>query len=111
MDYYKIGQKIRKYRKAIAMSQEQLAERVSISVTHMSHIETGNTKLSLSVLVEISRALNVRTDDLLFDSPSCKDISVNEINEIIDTCTPEELRVIVDTVGALKASFNKHLNK
>ena len=47
MDYYKIGQKIRKYRKAHGLSQEQLAEQIGISVTHMSHIETGNTKLSL----------------------------------------------------------------
>ena len=68
MDYYKIGQKIRKYRKAYNLSQEQLAEKVGISVTHMSHIETGNTKLSLPVLVDISKALDVRSDDLLFDS-------------------------------------------
>ena len=49
MDYYKIGQRIRKYRKARQLSQEQLAEQIGISTTHMSHIETGNTKLSLPV--------------------------------------------------------------
>ena len=47
MDYYEIGQRIRRVRKAKGISQEQLAEMVGISVTHMSHIETGNTKLSL----------------------------------------------------------------
>lgn len=41
MNYYEIGQRIRKYRKASELSQEQLAEKVGISVTHMSHIETG----------------------------------------------------------------------
>ena len=46
MDYFKIGEKIRKYRKAKGYSQEVLAEKVGISITHMSHIETGNTKLS-----------------------------------------------------------------
>ena len=51
MDYYKIGQRIRKFRKANNLSQEQLAEKIGISVTHLSHIETGNTKLSLQVLV------------------------------------------------------------
>ena len=50
MNYYEIGQKIRKIRKAHGLSQEQLAERINISTTHMSHIETGNTKLSLPVL-------------------------------------------------------------
>lgn len=47
MDYYAIGQRIRKIRKAHKLSQETLSERIGISVTHMSHIETGNTKLSL----------------------------------------------------------------
>lgn len=68
MDYYKIGQKIRKYRKANGLSQEQLAGRIGISVTHMSHIETGNTKLSLPVFVDIAKALEVQTDDLLCEN-------------------------------------------
>ena len=80
MDYYAIGQRIRKIRKAHKLSQEDLSEQVGISVTHMSHIETGNTKLSLPVLVDLAAVLHVRTDDLLFDnspaapllSPLCK---------------------------------------
>ena len=57
MDYCKIGEKVRKFRKAKGMSQEQLAEIVDISVTHISHIETGNTKLILSVFLDIAKAL------------------------------------------------------
>ncbi|MFR8230101.1 MAG: helix-turn-helix domain-containing protein [Anaeromassilibacillus sp.] len=38
-----MGQRIRKYRKAQGLSQEQLAEQIGISATHMGHIETGNT--------------------------------------------------------------------
>ena len=83
MDYYLIGQKIRKYRKAQGISQEQLAERIGVSVTHMSHIETGNTKLSLSVFVAIADSLNVRTDDLLSDGQSGADPSRKEIEELL----------------------------
>ena len=60
MDYYAIGQRIRKIRKAHGISQEVLAEKANISVTHMSHIETGNTKLSLPVLVDIATTLEVQ---------------------------------------------------
>ena len=67
MDYYAIGQRIRKNRKARRFSQEELAARVGISVTHMSQIETGNTKLRLPVLVELAAALYERTDHLLCD--------------------------------------------
>ena len=70
MDYYMIGQKIRKFRKGCGLSQEQLAEKVGISTTHLSHIETGNTKLSLPVFVDIAEALSVQTDELLYDTPS-----------------------------------------
>ena len=94
----------------MGMSQEQLAECVEISVTHMSHIETGNTKLSLPVLVEIAKVLEVRTDDLLFDSPSQKELSVKELTETLETCTANEIRIITDMTKALKISFNKHLS-
>lgn len=57
MDYLEIGRRIRKYRRERGLSQEELAECVDISTTHMSHIETGSTKLSLPVLVGIAAAL------------------------------------------------------
>lgn len=69
MDYYAIGQRIRKFRKAQNLSQEALAEQANISTTHMSHIETGNTKLSLQVFADLAAALHVSADDLLFDAP------------------------------------------
>lgn len=94
----------------MGMSQEQLAEQVRISTTHMSHIETGNTKLSLPVLVDIAKTLEVRTDDLLFDSPSEKEMSVKELNETLEICTSEETRIIADMAKALKISFNKYLS-
>ena len=54
MNYAKIGMRVRLFRQKRGLSQEQLAELADISVTHMSHIETGNTKLSLQVLVDIA---------------------------------------------------------
>ena len=106
---YSIRQKIRKYRKALNMSQENLAEIANISITHMSHIETGNTKLSLPVLVDLATALNVRTDELLFDTPVEKDISVCEIKDTLDRCTPQEVKMISEIVKSLKFSFDKYL--
>ena len=84
MDYYEIGQKIRRVRKAHGLSQEELAERVNISTTHMSHIETGNTKLSLPVLVDIAATLEVRTDDLLHeDSTVTISTAMDEIASVL----------------------------
>lgn len=70
MDYVAVGRRIRAQRKKLSLSQEELAEMVNISTVHMSHIETGYTKLSLPVLVDLACALGVRTDDLIFDKES-----------------------------------------
>ena len=109
MDYYKIGQKIRKIRKAHGLSQEELAEMGNISTTHMSHIETGNTKLSLPVFVDIAAALEVRTDDLL-DTPTAAttSTSMDEIAAVLERCSAQEAKVIADVVKAAKISMDKY---
>lgn len=108
MDYYKIGQRIRKVRKAQGLSQEQLAERVGISVTHMSHIETGNTKLSLAVFVRLARSLDIQTDDLLQDLKSGKTVAENTIMDVLETCTTQQIRIIADVVKAAKTAMDKY---
>lgn len=109
MDYYEIGKRIRKFRKAYGLSQEQLAEKVGISPTHMSHIETGNTKLSLPVFIAIAEALDVQTDELLHDSPhSAKALLKQEVAEILDSCSVYEMHVLTDVIKAVKISLDKH---
>lgn len=110
MKYYEIGQRIRRYRKACGLSQEALAEKAGISATHMSHIETGNTKLSLSVLVNIAEVLDVQTDALLYDSPRfCKSVASERIQKVLDSCTTEQLYVLIDAMESLKISLDKYM--
>ncbi len=110
MDYYFIGQKIRKVRKSRGLSQEELSEKIGISTTHMSHIETGNTKLSLSVLVDIASALEVRTDELLFDAgPAQRTAAIEEIAHILEECSTQQVHIIEDIVRALKVTLDQHL--
>lgn len=75
----------------------------------MSHIETGNTKLSLAVLVNLSLALEVTTDDILFGTYSANrnTLTENLLNEL-EQCTPQQLNLILDVVQALKISLSKH---
>lgn len=109
MDYYEIGQRIRKIRKAHGLSQEELAEKIGISTTHMSHIETGNTKLSLPVLVSIASVLEVQTDDLLFEQTNAsRSNALNEIAGALDSCSPQELKIIQDIVRATKTALQKY---
>ena len=54
-----LGLNIAYYRKQRGMSQLQLAERVNISRTHMSRIETADCAVSLDVIFDICSALGV----------------------------------------------------
>ena len=109
MDYKEIGKRVRHFRQVSGLSQEQLAEQIDISVTHMSHIETGNTKLSLPVLVALAEALDVRTDELLYDPVQDHNSAMRELAAIIDSCTPEQARCITDIAKAAKSSFDRNL--
>ena len=109
LDYYKIGLRIRKMRKAQGLSQESLAEMVAISTTHMSHIETGNTKLSLAVLVELAGALGVKTDELLFDDPDLRrEEAYLDLKDVLNSCSPEQAKIISAIVKSAKQAFDEY---
>lgn len=104
MDYKAIGNRIRTYRKQKNFSQEKLAEKINISTTHMSHIETGTTKLSLPVLVKIAEVLDISTDIFLFGEQHSK--NPNSLADIFNSCTPEELEIITEIVKSVKEKLS-----
>ncbi|MBE5852007.1 MAG: helix-turn-helix transcriptional regulator [Lachnospiraceae bacterium] len=58
-EYKKLGLNIAYYRKAKGISQLKLAEKINISRTHMSRIETNGCAVSLDVVFAIAKELNV----------------------------------------------------
>lgn len=67
MDYTAIGKRIRYIRMEKGLTQEKIAEMADVSTNYVSRIELGNAKFSLSVLVGLSKALDVSTDYILSD--------------------------------------------
>ena len=110
MDYVAIGQRIRQFRKQRGLTQEQLAEMIGISTTHMSHIETGTTKLSLPVLVLLTEALHVGADDLICTQQGSRtEETFVRISAMLRGCSSEKAQVILYRVDALKQSTDRHL--
>ena len=68
LDYKAIGKRIKIARIQKDMTQEKLAEAIELSPTHLSNIERGCGKISLTTLVNIANALSVTVDDLLCDN-------------------------------------------
>lgn len=61
----KLGKIIQKYRKSRGYTQEELAEVINISWTHMGHIEQGRKTASLELLQKIAKALKIKVKDLI----------------------------------------------
>jgi len=55
----RLGQRIRELRKALSLTQEQLAERANISVSFLSMIERGDRVPHLETLAMLSKPLGV----------------------------------------------------
>ncbi len=63
-NYKQLGLNIAYYRKAKGLSQIQLAEKINISRTHMSRIETADCAVSLDVIFNICDALEIKPNKL-----------------------------------------------
>ena len=68
LDYVMIGQRIKAARCKLGLQQAEVAYRAGLTTSHMSHIETGQTKLALPTIVKIANVLSVSVDELLCDN-------------------------------------------
>lgn len=111
LDYKAIGKRIKIARIKADLTQERLAEMVEISPTHMSNIETGTTRVSLSAIVSLANALSVTVDDLLCDSVIKAKVQFEkDIADILSDCDEYEVRMIKDMAQALKATLRRDAN-
>lgn len=114
LDYKAIGKRIKIARIKADLTQERLAEMVEISPTHMSNIETGTTRVSLTTIVSLANALSVTVDDLLCDSVVKSKVQFEkDIAGILADCDEYEIRMVKDMAQALKETLRRdaHLRK
>ena len=114
LDYKAIGKRIKIARIKADLTQERLAEMVEISPTHMSNIETGTTRVSLTAIVSLANALSVTVDDLLCDSVVKSKVQFEKhIAGILADCDEYEIRMVKDMAQALKETLRRdaHLRK
>ena len=111
LDYKAIGKRIKIARIKADLTQERLAERVNVSPSHMSNIETGTTRVSLTAIVAIANALSVTMDDLICDSLIQSRVQFEkDIADILEDCSEYEVRMIADMAQALKDTLRKDAN-
>ena len=111
LDYKAIGKRIKIARIKADLTQERLSEIVGISPTHISNVETGTTKVSLTSIVSIANGLGVTVDDLLCDSVvHAKAQFEKDIASLLEDCNPYEIRMVRDIAEALITTLRRDAN-
>ena len=87
LDYTIIGQRLKKARTDKKMTQENLAEKLDVSIAFLSRIERGNSHINLKRLSQVCDILNGAS------SNSTNYLS-SEFNEILNSVSPEKQKLI-----------------
>ena len=101
VDFKIIGNRIKKKRKEKAMTQEELANKLYVSVGYVSNMERGTTKINLSTLSDIADILECDVSEFVSDtSVGGKTYLKNEMDEIIAGLNEKERKVIFEIIKA-----------
>ena len=97
LDYSIIGERLKKARKTKNLTQEQLAEKIDVSVAFLSRVERGDVKINLSRLSQICDILDISLSYILTGVGSnSKDYLSDEFSNLLKNCPPDKLKLIYD---------------
>lgn len=103
-DWKNFGKRVKTYRKQIGITNEKFAEMINRSENYLNELEKGNNSCSVHTLHQISKALKVPVDSLLYgeiadmkEEYANKDILLN----IIERCNSVEIETIKDVIISL----------
>lgn len=111
LNYVQLGQRIRAARIKKGLQQYEVAELAGLTASHMSHIETGQTKPSLPTVVKIANVLSVSLDELVCDSID-QSMHVHDLRiaEELSDCDSTELQSIFEIIRSVKSALRKKHN-
>lgn len=91
-----IGIRISKRRKDLGLTQEQLAEKMDVSIQMISNLERGNKAIKIENLIKLSDILQVSTDYILLGKYTDKDNE--QLFKKINTLTSREYQLVSDLI-------------
>lgn len=94
---------IRNERKNKRITQEELAEMLEVSPTHVKHIESGHRKPSIEILFELAKILNISLDGVVFPkNETPHDATRGKIERLLDVSDEASLQFILSVLEALR---------
>ena len=93
----RIGDRIRKARLALGLTQEALAEKAELHVSYVGQLERGLRAPSLKVLTQVSAALGMEFHQLV--TPAETDsVDIDEIALIVELVPAEKRETFIEAI-------------
>lgn len=97
LDYSIIGERLKKARLAKGLTQEQLAEKLDVSVAFLSRAERGDVKINLTRISQLCDILDVSISNVITGTTSnSKNYLTEDFSDLLKNCPPEKLKLIYD---------------
>ena len=95
LNYSIIGVRLKQARINQKITQEELAEKLDVSVAYISRVERGSTKINLKRLAEICSILNVSQGEILEGTtPTSVSYLTTALSDLLKNCPPEKMDLI-----------------
>lgn len=102
IDYSVIGSRIKQARLAKNMTQEDLADKIDISVAFLSRVERGNSHINLKRLNQLCDLLDVSEGYLLNGASSSSENYLDkEFTDLIKSVSPEKQKLIYNVAQTI----------
>ncbi|CDB31926.1 predicted transcriptional regulator [Clostridium sp. CAG:575] len=105
IDYNVIGSRIKQARLAKNMTQEDLADKIDVSVAFLSRVERGNSHINLKRLNQLCGLLDVSEGYLLNGASSSSENYLDkEFSDLFKNVSPAKQRLIYDIAKTIADS-------
>lgn len=101
LNFEEIEKNIRAIRLERHYTQEYIADRIGVNVSHISNIENNRVKVSLTALVAICNALDITVDYILKNEYVSADAIDHEILKELSSCSSEKKEKILKIIQIL----------
>lgn len=105
LDYTVIGSRIKEARLKKNMTQEDLSDKMNISVAFLSRVETGNSRINLKRLNQVCDLLDISEGYLLTGAASNSSNYLDkEFTDLIKSVSPEKQKLIYNIAKTIAES-------
>lgn len=108
---YQTGKNIAKRRKALGLTQAQIAEELKLEVETISRMENGRISLSLDRVEQFARILNCTPIDLLRSASSTDNDIFDMAADTISSLAKNEQKFILELIRNVSSFIKKGKRK